>query len=196
MIRTINNTICSLLFQAQLPPSYWVEALHAATYLLNILPSSDINTKFPFSILFNKAPIYDHLRVFRCFCFPNLNHYTTHKLSPHSTPCLFLGYPTQHHGYRCLDLQTNKIIISRHVVFDEFSFPAVNKNTKPSSFYEFLDSYYEPLFMFRHILQTPSPNTLPSQQPLPPFSTTNSLSYSTCCPASSSSTSASSYDNE
>lgn len=35
MIRTINNVIRTLLFQAHLPPQYWVEALFMATHLLN-----------------------------------------------------------------------------------------------------------------------------------------------------------------
>ncbi|GKA21738.1 ribonuclease H-like domain-containing protein [Tanacetum coccineum] len=36
MIRTINNVVCSLLFQARLPPEYWVKALLTAAYLLNM----------------------------------------------------------------------------------------------------------------------------------------------------------------
>lgn len=39
MIRTINNSIRSLLFQAHLTPGYWVEALDVAVHVLNILPS-------------------------------------------------------------------------------------------------------------------------------------------------------------
>nr|GEW27229.1 hypothetical protein [Tanacetum cinerariifolium] len=57
---------------------------------------------------------------------------------PRSTPCIFLGYPANHSGYRCLDLASNKIIITRHVRFDEdvFSFGNVTSSTKPS--YDFL----------------------------------------------------------
>ncbi|GJT47453.1 ribonuclease H-like domain-containing protein [Tanacetum coccineum] len=38
MIHTINNVVRSLLFQARLPPEYWVKALLTTAYLLNILP--------------------------------------------------------------------------------------------------------------------------------------------------------------
>ncbi|GJR23513.1 putative reverse transcriptase domain-containing protein [Tanacetum coccineum] len=35
------------------------------------------------------------------------------------TPCIFLGYPVYHRGFHCLNLETNKIILSRYVTFDE-----------------------------------------------------------------------------
>jgi hypothetical protein len=47
---------------------------------------------------------------------------TPNKLSPHSTPCTFLGYPADHKGYRCFDLTTRKVITSWHVIFDESQF--------------------------------------------------------------------------
>lgn len=121
MIRTINNAIRSLLFQAHMAPTYWVEALHVAVHILNILPSVAIKSQIPFTLLFHKPPTYDHLKVFGCLCFPNLNHSHLHKLAPRSTPCLFLGYPTNHKGYRCLDLKTRKIIISRHFILMNLS---------------------------------------------------------------------------
>lgn len=47
---------------------------------------------------------------------------TQHKLSPRSIPCVFLRYPSSHKGYRCLDPSSGKVILSRHVVFDESVF--------------------------------------------------------------------------
>lgn len=64
MIRTINNVVRSLLFQACMPPSYWVEALHVATHVLNILPTKTLQSSTPHSVLFGNQPTYDHLRVF------------------------------------------------------------------------------------------------------------------------------------
>ncbi|GKC75299.1 gag/pol polyprotein [Tanacetum coccineum] len=31
-----------------------------------------------------------------------------------STPCVFLGYSPSHHGYRCLDISTERLYIARH----------------------------------------------------------------------------------
>jgi len=54
--------------------------------------------------------------------------------------CVFLGYSAHHKDYRCLDLTTNKDIISHHV-FDE-SFPFAEYHSQPvsSADFEFLDS--------------------------------------------------------
>jgi hypothetical protein len=77
----------------------------------------------PYFALFGTHRSYDHLRVFRCACYPNLDSTTPHKLAPRSTRCVFLGYSPDHKGYRCLDLTSHRVLISRHVVFDELDFP-------------------------------------------------------------------------
>jgi hypothetical protein len=56
-------------------------------------------------------------------CYPNTTVTAAHKLSPCSTWCVLLGYSVDHKGYHCLDLSTNHLIVSQHVVFDEDSFP-------------------------------------------------------------------------
>jgi hypothetical protein len=57
----------------------------------------------------------------------------------HHTPqyAFFLGIH-QKKGYRCLDLASNHLIISRHVTFDETSFPFAEIFTPPSSTFDFL----------------------------------------------------------
>jgi len=116
-IRFINNIIRTLLIHASLPSSFWHHALEMATYLLNILPSKTINFESPLKMLYKKYPSYSHLRVFGCLCYPLILSTTIHKLQPHSTPCVILGYPSNHRGYKCLELSSNNIIICRHVIF-------------------------------------------------------------------------------
>jgi hypothetical protein len=122
MIRTTNDTIRTLL-QAHLPPRFWAEALHTSTYLLNRLPSAACPAPTPHQVLFGTPPRYDHLRVFGCACYPNTAATAPHKLAPRSTLCVFLGYSPDHKGYRCFDLSSRRVLISRHVVFDESVFP-------------------------------------------------------------------------
>jgi hypothetical protein len=130
-LRTINNILRSLLFQASLPSVYWVEALHTATYLVNRLPTKTLTFSTPYTSLYSTQPSYDHLRVFWCACYPNMSSTVPHKLAPRSSLCIFLGYSSEHKGYRCLELQSNRIIISRHVVFDESFFPFSDMSTTP-----------------------------------------------------------------
>jgi hypothetical protein len=133
ILRTINNIVRSLLFQASLPPVYWADSLHTATYLLNRHPTKTLDGHTPFFALHGTQPSYTHLRVFGCACYPNLSSAAPHKLSPRSSLCVFLGYSLDHKGYRCLDLHSNRIIVSRHVVFNETLFPFSEMSTSPQN---------------------------------------------------------------
>lgn len=123
IIRTMNDCIRSLLCQANMPDTFWVEALSTATYLLNQRPCQTSGTLTPFQLLLGITPDYSHLRVFGCLCYPNQTSTAAHKLSCRSTPYVLLGYPADHRGYRCLDLRSRRVITSRHVVFNETQFP-------------------------------------------------------------------------
>lgn len=57
-----------------------------------------------------------------CICFPLLRSYNAHKLLPHASPCLFLGYPAHSKGYIYQDPITSRVYISRHVHFNENEF--------------------------------------------------------------------------
>ena len=74
----------------------------------------------------------NHLRVFRCQCFPYLGDIRHDKPIPKSRPCVFLGHMPSYKGYRSYDPSTTKIYISNHVRFLEQVFP-FTKNSKPSS---------------------------------------------------------------
>ncbi|KAD6454414.1 hypothetical protein E3N88_09120 [Mikania micrantha] len=118
-IRSINNIIRTLLTQSSVPPTFWHHALQMATYLLNILPSKIKGHQTPTYLLYHKRPTYTHLRTFGCLCYPLISSNTINKLHNRSSPCVFLGYPSNHRGYKCYDLSSHKLFISRHVLFDE-----------------------------------------------------------------------------
>jgi histone deacetylase 1/2 len=137
VLRTLNNVTRTLLIHSHMAASYWAENLATTTYLLNRRPCSAIQHAVPFQFLHGKPPDYTYLRVFGCLCYPNLSATAPHKLAPRSTACVFLGYPSSHKRYRCLDLSTRRVIISRHVVFDESSFP-FSSESPPLSQLDFL----------------------------------------------------------
>jgi hypothetical protein len=88
MIRTTNDAMRSLLFQVSLPAHYWAESLHAATYLINLLPTKAISAPSLHFALFSTTPSYAHLRVFGCACYLNTSTTAPHKLASRSCRCL------------------------------------------------------------------------------------------------------------
>ncbi|KAI3669791.1 hypothetical protein L6452_41198 [Arctium lappa] len=167
MIRRLNDIIRALLIHAHLPPTFWVEALHTAAYLHNILPTKRLNFFTPTFALYLRHPTYDHLRVFGCACYPNSSATQPHKLHTHSVRCIFLGYPPDFRGYRCFDPTTGKVTISRHVTFDEKTFPYTIPT--PNANYNFLDDLPHG-FTFTRPIPRPTPKpTQPAPHSTSPF---------------------------
>jgi hypothetical protein len=121
--RHITEMGLALLAHSHLPHSYWEEAFTTATYLINRLPTPVLQNRSPFETLFQKSPDYTFLRVFGCACWPCLRPYNCHKLDYRSKTCIFLGYSTEHHGYKCLDQFSGRVYVSRNVIFNEQLFP-------------------------------------------------------------------------
>jgi hypothetical protein len=87
-------------------------------HLLNRLLTKTIQAACLHFTLFVSTRSYAHMRAFGYACYPNTVATTPHKLAPRSTRCVFIAY-FYHKGYRCLDLSTNCLLVSGHVVFDE-----------------------------------------------------------------------------
>jgi hypothetical protein len=122
--RHIVETGLALLAQSKLPITYWVDAFNTAVYLINRLPTAVLKYQSPYAKLLHKSPNYSLLRTFGCACYPLLRPYNNHKLMYRSKKCIFLGYCSNYRGYKCYDPISKKTIISRHVIFDEHTFPA------------------------------------------------------------------------
>jgi histone deacetylase 1/2 len=113
----------SLVATASMPLKFWDEAFLAATYLINRTPAKLLNFSTPYEHLLKEKPDYSMLRVFDCACWPNLRPYNARKLEFRSKQCAFIGYSNMHKGFKCLDISTGRVYISRDVVFDETMFP-------------------------------------------------------------------------
>lgn len=121
--RHIVEVALSLLSHATMPLKFWDEAMQAATYLINRVPSRVIQNMSPLEKLHHQKPDYTSLRVFGCAYWPNLHPYNNHKLQFRSKRCVFLGFSNMHKGFKCLEVSTSRVYISRDVVFDETIFP-------------------------------------------------------------------------
>ena len=97
---------------------------------INRTPTKVLDYDTPLERLLNEKPDYHSLRVFGCACWPNLRPYNTHKLQFRSKQCVFLGYSSLHKEFKCLDISSGRVYISRDVIFDEniFPFHALNPN--------------------------------------------------------------------
>jgi hypothetical protein len=113
----------SLLATASMPLKYWDQAFLTTVHLINSTPTKRICYDTPLHKLLNINPDYSNFRAFGCACWPNLRPHNTHKLQFRPIRCTFLGYSILHKGYKCLDVSTGRIYISRDVIFDEQVFP-------------------------------------------------------------------------
>ncbi|KAL0561798.1 hypothetical protein IC582_002241 [Cucumis melo] len=107
----------ALLLQNNVPKKFWSDAILTATYIINRLPSPNLNNLSPLEILKGRKIDLDHIRVFGCTCFVYIKR--KDKLDKNSVKTIFLGYSSTQKGYKCFDPEQNKLYISRDVVFRE-----------------------------------------------------------------------------
>ncbi|KAA3473753.1 Retrovirus-related Pol polyprotein from transposon TNT 1-94 [Gossypium australe] len=91
--RTLMDMARCLMFERNLPKSFWAEAVNTVVYLQNRLPTKALLEKTPFEAWFG-LPSVAHLKV-------------------------FMGYSSVKKGNRILDPITYKVFVSRYVMFDE-----------------------------------------------------------------------------
>uniref|UniRef100_A0A2N9FKW8 Integrase catalytic domain-containing protein n=1 Tax=Fagus sylvatica TaxID=28930 RepID=A0A2N9FKW8_FAGSY len=132
--RHILDSVRAFLISASCPERFWGEAALTAVYTINRLPSSALQNVTPFERLYGTPASYSSLRVFGCACFVLLQPHEHSKLEPRSRLCCFLGYGIEHKGYRCWDPISQRLRISRHVVFWEHTmFNSLSKFTTCST---------------------------------------------------------------
>ena len=96
-------------------------------YLINRTPSSVLNGKTPYSVLYSCDPIYDHLRVFGSLCYAHKQGRSGNKFDSWSWHCIFVGYPYGKKGWRLYGLETHEFFVSRDVQFYETEFPFASR---------------------------------------------------------------------
>nr|KYP70579.1 Retrovirus-related Pol polyprotein from transposon TNT 1-94 [Cajanus cajan] len=67
--QTILNVARALLFQGNLPKSFWGFAVTHVVHLINKVPTQVLGSKSPYQILYGELPDLKHLRVFGCLCY-------------------------------------------------------------------------------------------------------------------------------
>lgn len=86
-----------------------------STYLINKLPSVVLGWKTPHDLLYKKQPKYDEIKCFGCLCFATIVKPKRDKFA--------LGFVQGQKGYKLFDVEEEKVLVSRHVIFKEKIFP-------------------------------------------------------------------------
>jgi hypothetical protein len=86
-------------------------------YLKSNLPALDL-TFDPFKLRFGYKPSISHLMLFGCKCFV-LKHDNLDKFESRSSDGILLGYTPHDRSYRVFNLETNSVVESCDVTFDE-----------------------------------------------------------------------------
>ena len=83
--RHLLETARALFFQMHVPKHFWADAVSIAYFLINRMPSSDINWATPYHQLFPNNPLFPiEPKVFGCTCFIQDVRPQVFKLDPKS----------------------------------------------------------------------------------------------------------------
>ena len=100
----------AFLLSATLLAAYWVDTIYAAIFTIGCLPTSLLQNRSPFEVLFEKMPNYQFLKPFGCACFPDFVASSINKLKPRYVGCVSQGM------HRVI--QVTVVQIQKHIVFD------------------------------------------------------------------------------
>ncbi|SGY51134.1 BQ5605_C001g00968 [Microbotryum silenes-dioicae] len=102
--QTIFNSVCAWLHRLGLPPALWDEAVHAAIYVINLLPLSPLQQCTPDSVLHEpsdpvtdtRRPRLDRVKTWGCAAHvPLAPKQRPNKLAPRSRLCYFVFESSQ-----------------------------------------------------------------------------------------------------
>ena len=122
MNRTLFDKTCTMLDASGAPVELWAEAILAATYIRNRLPSQALNGKTPHEAWTGQKPSINHIRKWGCKIYRHINKKTGRKkLHKKSMMGFLVGYQPGK-IYRIYHPGTKEFKISRDVIFSENQF--------------------------------------------------------------------------
>jgi transposase InsO family protein len=135
--RTLETFARAMLYQANMPKSFWAEAMSTAAYLINRLPSEAINDEIPYEKWHQKQlPISDlrALKPFGCIVHihvPKERQKASSKVDTQSTTGCFVGYTNTNTMWRVWDFERKVFVNSRDLIFFETEFPKASDFDEP-----------------------------------------------------------------
>lgn len=125
--RSIIEMARCMLLNANLPHTFWGEAVSTAVYIQNRTITRATNS-IPIERWDGTKVSLNHLKVFGTKCFVHIPAEKRKKWDKTSTEMIFMGYDNASKAYRCYDPATKKLTVSRDVKFDNNSQFSPNNN--------------------------------------------------------------------
>nr|GEY17382.1 hypothetical protein [Tanacetum cinerariifolium] len=117
--RTLLNMARAVLSDQGMPKCFWAEAVNWSNYVLNRCPNAALKDITPEEAWSGNRPSISHMRVFGCLANVHIPKQQRTKLDDRSVECVFLGFIDESKACKLLNPKTNKIIVSRDVIFQE-----------------------------------------------------------------------------
>ena len=117
--RSVLEMARCMIFEKNLPKSFWAEAVSTAVYLQNRLPTKAVQGMTPIEAWGGIKPSIKHLRVFGSLCYTHVPDVKRSKLDEKAEKGILIGYSSQSKGYKVYNINSEKVFISRDVKVDE-----------------------------------------------------------------------------
>jgi transposase InsO family protein len=128
MNRTIAEKARCMLLESGLNKYLWSEAVLAAAYVINRVPTSALENKVPAEVWYDTRQDVKKIRVFGCVAYLHPpKRLMEWKFGPRSVKCYMVGYC--HNGYRLWCPEQRKVLEGRDVTFNEFKFAGDTETT-------------------------------------------------------------------
>jgi hypothetical protein len=108
----------TMLDEHRTPRRFWANSISTACYISNRIFFRSIPHLTPFELRFSRKPSVSHFRPFGYECFV-LKRGNLDKFESHAFNGILLGYTPHGRSYRVYNVETNTVVESCDVIFDE-----------------------------------------------------------------------------
>ena len=124
-----------MLQDANLPTSFWVEAINTTCYIQNRILINKSVGNTPYFIMRGRKPTTKHLHVFGSKCFiikDNVEHIG--KFDSKAFEAIFLGYSLERTTYKVYVIDHQKVMESVNVTFYDNNYPRTDDSEEKDPF--------------------------------------------------------------
>jgi IS30 family transposase len=118
-----NRTLCEMarmmLDEHRTPRRFWAEVVNTVWYVSNRMYLRVHKKKTCYELMHDRTPKVSHFHVFGCKCFILKKGKKFDKFEARSVDGIFFGYASHSREYHVLNLETNQIVETCEVTFDE-----------------------------------------------------------------------------